>query len=98
MITPAFLSLLIGMVVAQRFKVLILLPVICLIVIFTIGFGIAHAESAWAIGATTAVAIIAVQIGYLLGAGVYHLMVLARATRLHSGSLPNALPPRRTAH
>jgi hypothetical protein len=94
----ALVSLLMGMVVAQRFGVLILVPFTLLALIVAIGSGIARAESLWTVFATAAVAITSVQIGYLLGAGVHHVLLVARASRLHSGSLPSALPPRRTAH
>ena len=98
MIMPALVSLLIGMLVAQRFKVLILLPIILLSATFTIGIEIARAERPWIVGSAAVLSIVAVQFGYLLGLAVHHLMVLARASRINSGSLPSTLPRRRTAH
>lgn len=98
MIMPALISLLVGMLVAQRFKVLSLLPVIPLSAVFTIAVGAAHAEADWFIVATTALAIVTLQVGYLLGLAVHQLMVLVRASRINSRSLSSTLPRRRTAH
>jgi hypothetical protein len=97
MIMIGLISLSVGMAMAQRFKVMVLLPVIVLTLLFAIGLAIARDEPFWLVGAATAVAIIAVQIGYLLGAAAHHLMLLARASRLHSGALPSTLPPRHAA-
>lgn len=94
----ALLCLLAGMVIAQRFKVLILVPTISVALVFTIGTGIARAEPVWTVLAAAAMVVTCVQIGYLLGVAVYHAFVLARASRLHSRTLQNGLPPRRTAH
>ncbi len=98
MITPAFICLFVGMLVAQRFKVLILLPIILLSLAVTIGGGIARAETPWAIVATSVLAIVAVQIGYLLGIAAHHLMVSAGGNAINSGSVPSALSRRRAAH
>lgn len=97
MIMPILISLLTGMLVAQQFKVLILLPIMLLSAVFTIGVGFARAERPWVIPTAAVLAIVSVQIGYLLGLAAHHLMVLARANRIHSGSPPNAVR-RRTAH
>jgi hypothetical protein len=43
-------------------------------------------------------AIVAVQIGYLLGIVAHHLMVPAGSNGINSGSLPSALSRGRTAH
>lgn len=98
MIMPVVISLLVGMLVGQRFRVLVLLPSILLSAAFTIGVGLAHAEANWMIVAMTVLATVSMQIGYLLGATAHHLMLLARASRISSRSLPGPLPWRRTAH
>lgn len=95
MVTPALIGLLVGMLLAQRFKVLVLAPVILLTLIFAIGAGIARADAVWVAGSTAAVTIVGLQIGYLLGIGIRHLIVLARATRLRTASLGSSLPTRR---
>jgi hypothetical protein len=38
------------------------------------------------------------QLGYLLGLGVRHVTVLARASRRRAASLASSLPPQRSAH
>ena len=98
MMPLVLISLLVGMVIAQRFKVLILFPAILLALVITIASGIALAKSSWMVATAAFVATVAVQIGYLLGAGIHHLMVVTRASRIRSGSMPSTLPPRRTAH
>ena len=86
MVTPAIIGLLVGIFLAQRFKVLVLAPV---------GAGIARANAVWALGLTAAVTIVGLQIGYLLGIGIRHLIVVARASRLRAASLGGSLPTRR---
>ncbi len=95
MVTPAIIGLLVGMLLAQRFKVLVLVPVILLTLVFAIGAGIARADGVWAVGSTAAVTIVGLQIGYLLGIGIRHLIVLARASCLRTASLGSSLPTRR---
>jgi hypothetical protein len=95
MFTPAIISLLVGMFLGQRFKVLVLAPVILLTLILAIGAGIARVDAVWALGLTAAVTIVGLQIGYLLGIGIRHLIVVARAIRLRAASLGGSLPTRR---
>jgi len=76
------LGLLIGMILGQRFKVLILAPAVLLIVLLAIGAAIESTNPAWSVGARAAMALVGLQFGYLLGAGIRYLKVLARANRL----------------
>jgi hypothetical protein len=93
MVTPAIIGLLVGTFLAQRFKVLVLAPVILLFaVILAFGAGIARADAGWTVGLTAAVTIVGLQIGYLLGIGIRHLIVAARASRLRAASLGGSLP------
>jgi hypothetical protein len=102
MVTLTIISLLVGTFLAQRFKVLVLAPVILLFtVILAFGAGIARADAGWTVGLTATMTIVGLQIGYLLGIGIRHLIVVARASRLRAaflgGSFPgstNILPPR----
>jgi hypothetical protein len=98
MLFSALISLLIGIVLAGRFKVLILAPVFMLTLVLAIGTSLVRTDATWSIGSTALVVIIGLQVGYLLGFGVRYVMVLARAGRPHSASLANTLPPRRAAH
>ncbi|HXW66106.1 MAG TPA: hypothetical protein VEK74_13560 [Burkholderiaceae bacterium] len=81
MLTPAFLTLLVGMLLGQRFKVLILVPSILIILMFAIGAMIAGvAPGTVALTATAAIACL--QIGYLVGTGLHYLWLTVRENRL----------------
>jgi hypothetical protein len=97
MLMLAITSLLVGMVLGQHFKVLILAPVIVLTMLFAIGAAIMRAD-AWAVGETAGVAIVGLQVGYLFGIGISHLIALAHASRLRVALSASYLPPRRPAH
>jgi hypothetical protein len=64
------LFLFIGGALGLRFKVLILIPAIILIVIVTGSIEIAQRQDAWSSALTTLAAVIAIQIGYLGGIAV----------------------------
>ena len=61
------LFLLIGGALRFRFKVLILIPAIILIVIVTGSIEIAQRQDAWSSALTILTAVIAIQVGYLGG-------------------------------
>jgi hypothetical protein len=86
MLTPALVSLLIGLMLAQRFKVLSLIPVILLTVLFALTAAFAGANATWTSTLTAAVAIAGLQVGYLLGIGLRHLTLIARAHRLRAAT------------
>ena len=98
MLVSALISLSIGVVLARHFKVLILAPAFILTLVLAIGTGFAHTNAAWSIGSTALVVIVGLQIGYLLGSGMRHVMVLARAHRPGSTAFTSSLSPRRPAH
>jgi hypothetical protein len=81
MLTPALVSLLIGLALAQRFKVLSLIPVILLTLLFALTAAFSGASAAWISALTAAVAIAGLQLGYLLGIGLRQLTLIARAHR-----------------
>jgi hypothetical protein len=85
----ALISILAGITLGQRFKVFVLVPVMALIIVLAIIIGISNTERQ-TIVADAAVAILGLQIGYMLGIGLRHLMLLLRAGRLRSGSLTSA--------
>jgi hypothetical protein len=86
MLTPALVSLLLGLVLAQRFKVLSLLPVIMLTGLFAFPAVLSDVRPVWTTALTFAIAIAALQLGYLLGLAVRHLMLVTRALRLRAAS------------
>jgi len=94
----AVLSLLVGMVLGQRFKVLVLVPAVATSLVVVLGLGIARSQSLEALGLSAIAVIVAVQIGYLLGLGIRHLLVVVRAGRLRAASFASSRPARHPAH
>jgi hypothetical protein len=94
----AIISLLVGMVLGQRFRVLVLLPTIAIVVLVTVGAGLVQADSGWSIVLMAAATAASLQIGYLAGIAIRHIMVVARASRSPAASLRGSAPARRPAH
>ncbi len=97
MLAAAVISFLAGMVLAQRFKVLILVPIILLTLVVVIPAGIIHAQ-AWTAGQTCVLVICGLQFGYFSGLGLRQIMVARRASRRRRASLSATMPPLRSAH
>jgi hypothetical protein len=79
MIFLAIPSLLVGAVLAQRFKVMILLPATAMVVVLAAGTGFVHS---YTIGWTILLAAAggaSMQVGYLFGLGLWYLQE-ARST------------------
>lgn len=83
MTTLTIVSFLTGAALGQRFKVMVLMPAMLVVPGIWIVTGIAHAQSAWAIAFMVATATTCLQIGYIVGIGVRHIL----STR--SSSLPS---------
>ena len=98
MLVSALISLLIGIVLARGFKVLVLLPAFMITAVLAIGTGLAHTDAIWSIGSTALIVIVGLQIGYLLGSGLRHVMALVRYSRLRFASMTNSVRPHRPAH
>jgi hypothetical protein len=84
MLFSALISLVIGVVLARRFKVLVLAPAFMLTLVLAVGTGLARTNAIWLIGSTALVIIVGLQIGYLLGSVMGHVRVFARASRPRS--------------
>jgi len=97
MLAFSILALLCGMVLGQRLKVLALAPASLVLLLLVIVIGIARADTFWHIGLMAAAGIGCLQIGYLAGIGIRHILVLARASRLHPAPIPRQ-QARRSAH
>lgn len=95
MLTVSLISLLVGVALGQRFKVMVLMPAGAMGLALAIGTGIAHGQSAWSIVLTAATAATCMQIGYLAGIGVRHLQEVASSRR--SPPLPSPTPARHAA-
>jgi predicted Na+-dependent transporter len=93
MMTLIILNLLAGLVLGQRFKVLVLVPAIVLALLVAIGAGIARGDGVWSTALMAGAVGMALQIGYLAGLFIGHIPALGRARRTAS-SLPGSAPPR----
>jgi hypothetical protein len=80
------LGLLIGMILGQRFKVLILFPAILLIVLLAAGTTIVGTKPLSSVALNAAMAILGLQVGYCLGIGIYYVKLGTRAHRLEQPS------------
>lgn len=73
----SILVLLIGILIALRFKVMVLAPASLAVVLCVIAAGVVRADMSLSIGFNAAVAIVCLQVGYLAGivipAGGYRL-------------------------
>jgi hypothetical protein len=89
MMTLTILSLLAGLILGQRFKVLVLVPAIPLALLLAVGTGITRADGFWWTALMAVAGCTALQIGYLLGLAIRPLPVIGRAGRTSlSGSAP----------
>jgi len=88
MMAVLLVSFLVGAVLGQGFKVLVLVPAFAIALVVTIGAGIAHVDTVWSIVLTSATVAIGLQLGYLFGISV-RLVLVAALARLHV-ALPSA--------
>jgi hypothetical protein len=79
------LALAIGALVAQRLKLIALTPLMLLTILLAIA-ATAHAGARWSVWWTALTVIVGLQLGYLLGAWIRYLRILARRNRLRSTS------------
>lgn len=95
MMLLTLLTLLIGMLLGQRFTVLVLLPATLLTLIIGVGLGIADSERPGHIGLTILAAIACLQVSYLLGAGIRYLLAPGRERQIHAASTAHSWLARR---
>jgi hypothetical protein len=72
MIWLSVVSLSIGMLLAQRFKIIVLVPASFAALVIAIGAGVAQASSAWLIVGMIAAASASMQAGYFVGMLIRH--------------------------
>ena len=72
MIWLSIVSLSIGALLAQRFKVIALVPATFAVLVIAIGAGVAQASSAWSIIGMIAAASVSIQVGYFVGMLIQH--------------------------
>ena len=86
----AVITILVGVILGQRFKVLILLPATLVASFVAIGFGLmANAEQGVVVFSIIAGAI-GLQLGYLAGAVLRYVIAASRAGRLHQAGRRDA--------
>jgi hypothetical protein len=81
MIWLSVVSLLIGALLALRFKIIVLVPATFAVLVIAIGAGVAQASSAWSIVGMIAAASVSMQTGYLLGMLFQHFLGALLASR-----------------
>src|SRR5277367_4961760 len=78
----SIISLLIGMVLAQRFKVFALVPAMAVVILLAIGAEVARDAGFWPTALSAVLAMVSVQIGYLAGMAVRTLLAAGRASKV----------------
>lgn len=78
----SIISLLIGMVLAQRFKVFALVPAMAVVILLAIGAEVARGAGFWPMALFAVLAMVSVQIGYLAGMAVRSVPAAGRASKL----------------
>jgi hypothetical protein len=86
--TFALISFLAGMVLGQRFKVLILVPACALIATVALADGFVRTEVFWQMALMAIAGLVSLQMGYFIGLGVRHIL---------AGEGPDADPMRLSA-
>ena len=96
MIWLSIVSLSVGALLAQRFRIIVLVPATLAVVVIAIGAGVAQANSAWLIVGVTAAASVSIQVGYFVGMLIQHgldALLASRSSPLsHTASARNTVP------
>ncbi len=74
MLLLAMISLLVGAVLAQRFKIMILIPATGIMLVAAVGAGGAQAHTVWWTILMIAAAGVSMQVGYVIGLGIRHIL------------------------
>jgi membrane protein DedA with SNARE-associated domain len=94
MILLATVSLLVGALLAQRFRVMVLIPATAVVLVVAGATGVTSAHTVWSMILMAATAAIGMQVGYfVIGTGVRHVLTSAWSNR--SSHLPSATAPTR---
>jgi uncharacterized membrane protein len=78
----SMISLLMGMVLAQRFKVLALVPAMAVVILLAIAAEFARGAGFWPTALSAVSAMVIVQIGYLAGTAIRSLLAIGQARKL----------------
>ncbi len=86
MMTLMLICLLLGAVLGQRFKILVLVPGMAVVLPLVAAVGIVRADPYGKIAIAIMVAAASLQLGYLAGTALRHLLVLLRASQINASS------------
>ena len=97
MMTLSMISFLVGAVLGQRFKIIVLIPAFAIMLFLAVGTGLAHAQTAWSIVLLAIAAATCLQTGYLVGIGAHHILTTALSRRSSSLASTTAASARHVA-
>jgi hypothetical protein len=80
------LSFLVGAALAQRFKIMVLIPAVATVLMLAVGIGFTNAYTSWSIVVTAATAATSMQIGYLIGMSIHGFLAAASSRSAPSTS------------
>lgn len=81
MIWLSIVSLVIGALLAQRLKVIVLVPATPMVVLVAIGAGVVQGNTAWSIILMILAATVSMQAGYFVGMLIQHCLGALSASR-----------------
>ena len=81
MVWLSIVSLSAGALLAQRFRIIVLVPATLAVLVIAIGAGVAQANSAWLIVGMIAAASVSIQAGYFVGMLIQHGLDALLASR-----------------
>jgi hypothetical protein len=84
MIATLMIGMLFGAALGQRFNVMVLVPAMAVVLLLSIGAGVAHPQAAWEILKMAASAAMGLQCGYFFGILIRHFLVAAPSQRTSS--------------
>jgi len=79
-------SFLVGAVLAQRFKIMVLIPAVATVLTLAVGIGVTNALTAWSSVLTAAATATSMQIGYLIGISIHDVLAAASSSSAPSTS------------
>lgn len=86
MLVLSTVSFLVGAALAQRFKIMVLIPAVATVLTLAVGIGVTNAYTFWSIVVTAATAATSMQIGYLIGMSIHGLLAAASSRSAPSTS------------
>lgn len=94
MLPVTTIIVLVGIILGQRFRVMILVPLSLLTVLIPLSVSWTYRQGAWTTAEAGVVAIVALQIGYLGGVGIRQFALVLRARRVSRSHVSSAVAQR----